>query len=382
MNSLDLIIIAVTLLMAIVGFSQGFIIGAASLLGVVVGGLLGTRATQYLLDGASSPYAPLVGLGVGVLVTLLVLLWVQDAGIALRRRLRMSEGIAVDRVLGALLSATLGLILVWFSAAILIGLPQFRETRPIVLESHIVRTLNRMLPPAGPLLNLIASYDPFPAFDGPKITIGAPTKALLKDPQVRAASRSVVRVVGEACGWSVTGSGWVAAPGVIVTNAHVVAGESSTAIQPGGRGDTYGADVTYFDPINDIAVLRVDDWQGQPLRTATRFAAGTSGVVLGYPENGPFTANAARYSDTRTVSSEDLYGNKPIERRVTSFRGLVRHGNSGGPVVDGDGRVITTVFASALGGSVTGGYGVPNAEVRTAIAHARTRPVSTGPCIA
>lgn len=382
MNTLDLIIIGVTLLMAIVGFSQGFIIGAMSLVGVVVGGLLGTRAMQFLLDGASSPYAPLVGLGVGVLITLLVLLWVQDAGIAMRRRLRMSEGIAIDRVLGSLLSAVLGLILVWFCAAITIGLPQFREVRPVVLQSHIVRSLNRMLPPAGPLLNLISSYDPFPAFDGPKITIGAPTKALLKDPEVRAASKSVVRVVGSACGWSVTGTGWVAAPGMIVTNAHVVAGESSTEIQPGGDGATHHAEVVYFDPINDIAILRVRGWNGTPLQVAKVSKSGTAGVVLGYPENGPFTATAARYSDTRKVSSEDLYGRGPIERSVTSFRGLVRHGNSGGPVVDGAGNVITTVFASTVGGSIAGGYGVPNRDVAGALGKARSGAVSTGPCIA
>ena len=110
----------------------------------------------------------------------------------------------------------------------------------------------------------------------------------------------------------------------------------------------------------------------------------TAGAILGYPGNGPFSARAARIGDTSRVVSEDAYGRGPVERDMTVLRGRVKHGNSGGPVVDRRGRVLTTVFAEALGDGPPSGYGVPNAVVRRALAqaHRRTRSVSTGPCTA
>jgi S1-C subfamily serine protease len=65
---------------------------------------------------------------------------------------------------------------------------------------------------------------------------------------------------------------------------------------------------------------------------------------------------------------------------MTTLRGVVRHGNSGGPIVDGDGRVLATVFAATTNGP-PGGYGVPNAIVREAVRKASGgRTVGSGPC--
>ncbi len=186
-----------------------------------------------------------------------------------------------------------------------------------------------------------------------------------------------MRILGTACGLGVEGSGWVARPGEVVTNAHVVAGENDTTVQPDGTGPQLPATAILFDPHNDIAVLRVSGLLRPALRLASP-TVGEAGAILGYPLDGPFDARAARLGPTEPVLSQDAYGNGPILRPITVLRGLVRHGNSGGPVVDAHGRVETTVFAASTSRARTG-FGVPDDVVAAALSRAR-RPVSTGPC--
>ena len=173
------------------------------------------------------------------------------------------------------------------------------------------------------------------------------------------ASRSVVRILGLACGLGLEGSGWIAAPGVVVTNAHVVAGIDEPRVDR-SDGDFHTASVVAFDPKNDIAVLRVPGLVGEPLQTVEP-QPGTAGALLGYPENGPLTATAVRIGRTLGLFAKDAYGRYPVSRRVTLVRGSIRSGNSGGPVVDARGRVLTMAFAERSEGG--GGYGVPNEAV-------------------
>ncbi|MBC7462001.1 MAG: MarP family serine protease [Thermoleophilia bacterium] len=391
MNFLDLIILALVLLLAVLGYLQGFIVGIASLFGVVLGGLVGTRAAQYLLeraasDSSASTWAPVLGLAIGLLITVVGAMAAQDLGAALKSRVRTTDHIVLDHTLGAVLLAVVGLVLTWFSAAAAIGIPQIREYRGELVESRIVQTLNEVLPPAGPVLGALSSYDPFPAFDGGRIKTAAPDPELEGDASVKQAAKSVVRVIGTACGYTVTGSGWTAARGYIVTNAHVVAGESDTAVQVTGRDAELPATVVVFDQVNDLALLRVDDLWLQVLPRVAKPAAGTAGVIIGFPEHHGLVATAARYSDERRVRGDDIYGTNASERTISSFRGLVRHGNSGGPVVDSEGSVLTTVFAATIGEKVLGGYGVPNSLVASALEQARKVPrsfgVRTGSCVA
>jgi S1-C subfamily serine protease len=166
-----------------------------------------------------------------------------------------------------------------------------------------------------------------------------------------------------------------------VTNAHVVAGQDDTTVDVAGDGGELDAEPVWFDVRNDVAVLHVPDVSGVPaLELAGDPAEGTSGAVLGFPENGGYDVRSARLGPTRTALSQDAYGRSPVQRAISSFRGLVRSGNSGGPVVDGDGRVLTTVFASATGSSRPEGFGVPNAVVAEALAGV-SGPVDTGPCV-
>jgi hypothetical protein len=125
----------------------------------------------------------------------------------------------------------------------------------------------------------------------------------------------------------------------------------------------------------------VDGLNVPPLTLSSQSTAGTAAAIMGYPENGPFDAEPGRMGVTRVVASQDAYGRGPVQREVTAFRGLVRSGNSGGPLVDGAGHVQATVFAATLGTPHASGLGVPNDVVRAALARARgSGEVDTGPC--
>jgi S1-C subfamily serine protease len=206
-----------------------------------------------------------------------------------------------------------------------------------------------------------------------------PNAKIARDPDVEAAGRSVVRVLGTACGLGVQGSGWVAGNGIVVTNAHVVAGQDDTTVQPGGEGPGLDAEAIWFDARNDVSILRVPGLSGAPALSMNPNAErGAPAAVLGFPENGPYTVRPARVGQTATVVTQDAYGRGPVQRAITSLRGLVRPGNSGGPAVDASGRVVATIFAAARSRTRTG-YGVPDSVVREALARARG-PVDTGPC--
>jgi S1-C subfamily serine protease len=250
--------------------------------------------------------------------------------------------------------------------------------REEVQHSFILRALNDILPPSGPILNALARFDPVPRIDGPPAGVTAPRAAIARDAQVLAARDGVVRVRGTACGLSVAGSGWIAARGLVVTNAHVVAGQDDTTVQRGGDGPSLRAQAVVFDPRNDVAVLSAPGLGGRVLPLADDPRSGTSAAILGYPENGPFSVRAGRLGATRTVLTQDAYGEGRFARRLVTLRGRVRAGSSGGPLVDAGGRVVTTVFAATRGGP-PGGYGVPNSVVSAALRRG-SRAVGTGPC--
>ena len=226
------------------------------------------------------------------------------------------------------------------------------------------------------MLNALSRVDPAPTVAGPTGPVARPDPAIIGDPDVIEARRSVVRVLGTACGLGVEGSGWVAAPDLVVTNAHVVAGEDDTTVTT-EAGASLDATPVHYDPANDLAILRIEA-PVPPLAIAPEARRGTAGALLGYPENGPFTATPVRLGDTRTLLSDDSYGRGPIQRRLTYLRGSVHSGNSGGPVVDTAGRVMATVFASTTS-APSGGFAIPNEFVRAALGEASS-PVDTGPC--
>jgi S1-C subfamily serine protease len=377
-SPVDWIILGVVLLLALFGWAQGFLAGALSLVGFALGAFLGTRLAPHVLpEGAQSPYAPLFGL-VGALVAGAILATgFEGIGAWLRRMLPIPGLGVVDGALGAVLMGCLGLGIAWVVGAVALQTPGARELRRDIQRSKILAELNDVLP-SRQLLNALARFDPFPRISGPDVDVAAPDPEAASDPQVRAAAESVVKIHGTSCGLGVEGSGWVARPGVVVTNAHVVAGMEDARVLPQGREPGLSARAVHFDPRNDIAVLRVDGLDAPPLELARTRKAGTAGAILGFPLDGPYRVRAARLGATRRVLTQDAYGRGPLRRSITAIRGRVQSGNSGGPMVDRAGRVLTTVFAATTSGP-RGGYGVPDGIVRGALRDAGGA-VSTGPC--
>jgi S1-C subfamily serine protease len=380
MQAIDWVIIGFTGLMALWGYSQGLVVGALSLVGFLGGAFLGSRIGPLVLsDGAHSPYAPLFALVGAFLIGGILSTGFEVLGFQVRRRLGPRLG-TVDGLGGAVLIACAGLVLVWVAGAVALQTPGARSLRKAIQRSQIMQALNDTLPPSGPILNALARFDPFPRINGPDPGVKAPTAAIARDPEVEAAGKSVVRILGTACGLGIEGSGWVAQNGLVVTNAHVVAGQQDTTVQLQGEGPRHDAEAVWFDAKNDIALLRVPDLAGTPgLDVDVNGRPGTSAAILGFPGNGPFDVQPGRLGRTSNILTDDAYGRGPIERRVTTLRGLVRSGNSGGPMVDGDGHVVTTIFAATVGSGKRSGFGVPASVARDALGRA-SAPVSTGAC--
>ena len=377
MTGVDWIIVGLLLLLALFGWAQGFVTGALALAGFALGAWLGTRLAGVLLpDGSRSPYAPAIGLVGALCVGAGFAAGFEGLGYRLRSKLTLPGLSLVDGALGALLTALVGLGVVWIVGAVAVH--SAGDIRYEVQRSQILSRLNKALPPSGPLLNALARFDPFPRIDGPEARVAPPKAGIARDPDVEAAGDSVVKVLGTACGLGVEGSGWVAGDGLVVTNAHVVAGQDDTRVLVRGREPGLDATAVAFDPKNDLAVLRVSGLGADVLPMARSPRSGTSAAVLGFPHNGPYDVRAARLGETRTTVTQDAYGRGPVQRLIVSLRGVVRSGNSGGPMVDGRGRVVATIFAATTSGP-RGGYGVPNSIVRRVLAGAR-EAVSTGPC--
>jgi S1-C subfamily serine protease len=238
-----------------------------------------------------------------------------------------------------------------------------------------LRELNGVVAPRD-LLGVLARIDPFPSLAGQVPPVAPPDPRLARIPAVRDAAASVVRVLGTACGLGVEGTGWVAAHDLVVTAAHVVAGQHDTLVEL-DSGARFAAAAVAFDRRDDVAVLRVVGLDAPVLRM-TNPRLGSAVEVLGFPENGPFTATPGRIGPTQVRLTEDAYGTGHVFRELTSLRGRVRHGNSGSPAVDGNGEVETTVFASLV--NARGGLGVPTQIVSRVLASAGSGTVSTGPC--
>ena len=378
MTVLDWAIVAFTIAFAMWGYRQGLIVGVLTLLGFAAGALAGSRGGPLLLsEGLSSPYAPLLAAIGALLVGAVVAVTVESLALGLRARLIRGRVLSLaDGAGGAALIAAVALGLIWVFGAVALHAPGTARLRGDVQRSLILRRLNDLLPPSGPVLNALNRVDPAPSIAGPTTPLDPPDPAIAREAGVRQASHSVVRVLGTACGLGVEGSGWVAAPGIVVTNAHVVAGEDDTTVTT-LDGASLAATPVHYDPANDLALLRIEA-PLEPLAIAPDPQPDTAGAVLGYPENGPYAVTAARMGDTTTVISEDSYGNGPIHRSIAFLRGAVRSGNSGGPLVDARGRVMATVFAATTSGP-RGGFAIPDDVIERAL-QGSSAAVGTGAC--
>ncbi len=377
MTTVDWVALGVVALSALAGLRNGLIRSALSLAGLAGGAYAGSRVAPYLLSGGSGSRWAAVGSLVGAIAGAVLGQTVAAlAGSFVRGGLKLTPLRLLDSAGGVVFGAATGFVLVWVLGATALLVPGQTTLRKDVQRSAIVSRLNETVPPRR-LLHLLARIDPFPSIAGPAAPSKPPDPGVALRPHVRTAELSVVKIAGTACGVGVEGSGWFATRDLVVTAAHVVAGEHDTAVQIPGLPGSYAAVATAFDPHNDVAVLRVlGAGAAAPLRIADP-RPGTPVAILGYPENGPLTPTPGRIGRTSVVITLDAYGHGPVARTITAVSGRVEHGDSGGPAVDASGAVQATIFAARLDAS--SGYGIPASIVRHALDSAHG-PVSTGSC--
>jgi len=395
-NPIDLLVVGAVIIFAWSGWRQGFVAALASFVGFIGGGLLGAFLAplvlrQFGLGGASGLAAT-----VALVLTLAVIGQIGSSylGRELRDRITWEPAKALDNVGGAILNVLALAVIGWILASTAIAVPGSPVAEQ-VRESKLLAALDTIVPDQA--RDLVASlrgivdtsglpqlFDSFGVL--PPAPVDPPSSAVARDPQVRAALSSVVRIEGSApsCGAGFTGSGFIVGNNRVLTNAHVVAGVPSPRVHVPNTSDVYMATTVYFDPRVDVAILEVPGLKSATLKMAGPVARGQDAIIAGYPAGGPMTATAARVRGT--ISSDlargtDIYGKPGVAREIYALRGMARPGNSGGPLLLPNGQVAGVVFAQAQADPQMA-YALTAAQVAPAIAAGKAldTAVSTGPC--
>jgi S1-C subfamily serine protease len=395
---LDLLLIVLFVSYAITGYRQGLVVSAMSLAGFLTGGALAMwlmpEAIHEWTDLDASPVMRTVILiaGVFILASIGQALAVYAGG-HLRSQIRVKPAQAFDAVLGAVAVVMSAAVLVWFIAGALRGGAPAPLARAIG-ESRVLRVIDGVVPPETSRLfagfREVLDREGFPrVFEGleaePIAPVEPPDPNVVSTPGVEEAAGSIVKITGvaEACNRGQEGSGWVVAPERVVTNAHVVSGMRSATVRIRGTGRSYTGQVTIFDPRRDLAVLAVPGLPARPLEQGPELGRGRSGVVAGFPLDGPYRLDAARVREVVQARGSDIYGEARTTREVYSLYARVRPGNSGGPLLSTEGDVVGVIFAKSLDDNSTG-YALTMDEAQPVLdaAPRASAPVDTGPCVA
>jgi S1-C subfamily serine protease len=388
-NVLDWVLIVLVGLYALSGYWQGFITGAFATAGLLLGGALGIwLAPTVLGDAKPSVWVSVGALFIVILCASLGQALLQFVGAKIRGRVTWQPARVLDALGGAVLSAGAVLIVAWALGVAVAG-SQLDGVSKLVRNSEVLSEVNSVMPNvANSVLdnfNDLVGSSFFPSYLEPFapehiVNVGPGPKRLLTNPDVVTAGRSVLKIHGSnSCGRGIEGSGFVVSRDYVATNAHVVAGVSAPQVQVGSS--EVNATVVFYDPETDIAVLHVDTGEIPSLSLTTDGSANQGVAILGYPQDGPFDVEAARIRSAERLRSADIYGNGTAIRDVYSLRGLIRPGNSGGPVVDSSGRVVGVVFAASVTDSSTG-YALTTGQVDGEISQGEklTAGVSTQGC--
>lgn len=389
MNLLDWLLVVLVLAYALSGYWQGFITGAFATIGLLLGGLFGIwLAPTALGDANPSLMVSLGALFIVILSASLGQALFQFAGSRIRDRITWQPIRAVDAVGGAALSAVAVLLVAWALGVAISG-SRIGSITPLVRESTVLGEVDELLPESadGALqaFNNVVGTSFFPRYLEPFaperiVEVGPGPRRLLRDPQVEQAAASVLKIRGtNDCGRGVEGSAFLYAPNRLMTNAHVVAGVDDPEVDLGDT--TLPAQVVYYNPDIDVAVLAYDSGDSPTLDFDRTAGAGTGVAILGYPEDGPYDVQPGRIRAQQRLRSPDIYGNGTVIRDVYSIRGLIRPGNSGGPLVSGRGDVVGVVFAASVNDRDTG-YALTADQVADAASTgiSSASEVSTGGC--
>ncbi len=389
----DIVLALAAIAAVVVGWRRGALVTALSMVGLIAGLWIGLMLAP-LIVGWAMPHGRGGMIARTVLAAAVVLVCGSIAygaasavAVVVRGRIGRRRAInGIDAIGGAAIGIVAWVAVVWLFAGF-VQSSGFYPASQLASESRIVGVLDR-LAPVPPSTALGALDDVLAGAGLPEVFSGTETipDAAPPDPTipaaVRAESQSVVKIeaVQPSCSMESSGSGWVEAPGVVVTNAHVVAGSSTVEVIDHDDRD-HDATVVAFDPRRDVAVLRVPDLIAPTLRPGTTLAEGDPAVVAGYPGGGPFTLTVARVRGELTAAGSDIYQHDTVVRDVYSLRAIVRPGDSGGPLFDGGGGVAGMVFARSVTDGDTG-YALTLAELRPVLAAAGSTPVATGVCAA
>ncbi|MCW2601658.1 MAG: Colicin production protein [Frankiales bacterium] len=388
---LDVILLSASLLFAISGYRQGFVVGVLSFVGFLGGGVLGATFAPTLARTGPLASFPRTTVAVAVVFVLACIGQVLATlvGSAVRNRLTWKPVRIVDAVAGAAVSVISLLLVAWLVGTAVASSP-FTALASQVRRSQVLDVVDRAVPVGAK--GLFASFRKltndrgFPEVFGDLVPtqvrpVDPPDPALAQSATVTAVRSRVFKITGVApsCSKRIEGSGFLFAPGRVMTNAHVVAGVTRPNVEVSGR--QLPATVVLYDPERDIAVLLVPGLTGKPLSFAAPAKTDDSAIVIGYPQDGPFRADPARIRGTQDAKGPDIYQRRTVVREIYALRARVRPGNSGGPLLDTKGGVYGVVFAAAADDSETG-YALTAREVASDATRGRsaTGQVSTQGC--
>ena len=388
---LDIAVVGVALIAAISGWRSGALGSLMSFVGVVLGAIAGVMLAPHIVNHIHTPRAKLFA----ALFLILALVVVGEvAGVVLGRAVRGSIRNGpirvVDSVIGVVLQLVVVLIAAWLLASPLTSsdppnlAAAVRGSKVVAeVEKYAPNWLRTVPKRISALLSTSGLPDVLEPFGRTPIQNVDPPDASLADSLVVSQTRpSVVKIRGVAtsCQKVLEGTGFIIAPNRVMSNAHVVAGSDSVTVETEGK--KYDATVVSYDPNADISILDVPNLPQQPLVFADEPAKpGTDAVVLGYPGGGDFVATPARVREIIELSGPDIYKSTTVNREVYTIRGLVRQGNSGGPMINRSGKVIGVVFGAAVDDNDTGFVMTTNEVSRQLAKIGNTAKVPTGACV-
>jgi S1-C subfamily serine protease len=388
---LDVILLSAALLFALSGYRQGFVVGVLSFVGFLGGGVVGAKIAPSLAQSSALSSFPRTTTAI-VLVFLLATVGQVAAtflGSWVRKHLVWKPARVVDAVAGAAVSVVSLLLVAWLVGTAVASSP-FTGLASQVRRSQVLAVVDSAIP--GGAKGLFASFRRliddrgFPEVFGDLVPtqvrpVDPPDPALARAGVVTSVRTRIFKITGVAssCSKRIEGSGFLYAPGRVMTNAHVVAGVKNPNVEVNGQ--QVRATVVVYDPDRDIAVLLVPGLTRTPLAFAGKAKTNDSAVVVGYPQDGPFRADAARVRGTQEAKGPNIYQSKTVVREIYALRARVRPGNSGGPLISPGGSVFGVVFAAAADDPQTG-YALTAKEVSGDAARGRTATatVSTRGC--